>query len=131
MNLVSVDRFEAAPSEERLRVDGEQIELAKTSRYEPVEQLSDEPSPETVAPVIRTDGDRPDQRCELVRFGAATTDDLTTVACDHECPEVLLDTVDHQRRVFQQIENFRKIAGARSTYFQLFQVDHDSDANDS
>src|ERR1051326_2665687 len=97
VDFVAVDGFEAALAEVLLGRRRQQVELAQAARGEAVEELAHDAPAETAAAVFGIDGDRADERGELVRLGAATRNDAAAVACDDERAPVLVDARGRQR----------------------------------
>src|ERR1051325_9398664 len=76
VHFVAVDGLEAALAEVVLRRRRQQIELAQAARRQTVEELPHDAPPQAAVAILRIDGDRADQRRELIGLGAAARDEL-------------------------------------------------------
>src|SRR5262245_54139689 len=114
MHFIAIDNLEAAFAKVLLRGGGQQVELADAARSQPVEQLANDLPSDAEAPVVGMHCNRANQRRELVRLGAAATDDRVAVARDDEGLPVIVDARGRQIVVEQQLLDRGEVAGGRA-----------------
>src|SRR6185436_133920 len=91
MDLIAIDSLEPALPKVLLGRRGQQVELAQSARREAIEQLAHDAASDAFLLILGIDGDRTDQRRELISLRAAAADDALAVVRDDERLPMILE----------------------------------------